>query len=299
MPLLIAGPGASYKASTGGVESVRSKLPGHSVSEFISRRGGGASGLGKDLSATFRGHVPPGWGGCVNRAVDMIGAGSSAGGHGDDPIDLAWESIRAGLRRDCGARTFDNWLKPAQLAALDDDGTIRIALPSAFMATWVETHYAERLLHAWRLHLPHVRRVLVSTGIETARPALFTAEPAAPVIEEVAEERDRRRRGAPARIALHVRQLRRRQGQRGRLQRRADAGRGRRRHLQPAVPPRRHRARQDSPDARDRPRISAPARAEGEDRLHVGREVHVRVRRCAPRPRHAQFQAAAALGRSC
>ncbi len=119
----------------------------------------------------------------MNQAVDTIGTGM-AGGHGDDPIDLAWESIRSGLRRDCGARTFDNWLKPAQLAGLDDEGTIRIALPSAFMATWVETHYAERLLHAWRVHLPHVRRVLVSTGIETARPALFAVEAPAPVAAE-------------------------------------------------------------------------------------------------------------------
>ncbi len=124
----------------------------------------------------------------MNQAVDMMGAGGTASGHGDDPIDLAWESIRAGLRRDCGARTFDNWLKPAQLAALDDDGTIRIALPSAFMATWVETHYAERLLHAWRAHLPQVRRVSVSTGIETARPALFSVAPPAPVAEEPAED---------------------------------------------------------------------------------------------------------------
>jgi chromosomal replication initiator protein len=126
----------------------------------------------------------------VNQAIDMMGLGGAAGEHGDDPIDLAWDSIRAGLRRDCGARTFDNWLKPAQLAGLDDDGTIRIALPSAFMATWVETHYAERLLHAWRVHLPHVRRVLVSTGIETARPALFSVEAPEPVAEEPAAEEE-------------------------------------------------------------------------------------------------------------
>ncbi len=105
-------------------------------------------------------------------------AAGATGAVAGDPIDLAWESIRAGLRRDCGARTFDNWLKPAMLAGLDDDGTIRIALPSTFMATWVETHYAERLLHAWRAHLPAVRAVVVSTGIESARPATFDATPA-------------------------------------------------------------------------------------------------------------------------
>ena len=27
----------------------------------------------------------------------------------------AWEVVRTGLRRDCGARTFDHWLKPIGL----------------------------------------------------------------------------------------------------------------------------------------------------------------------------------------
>ncbi|WBO24567.1 chromosomal replication initiator protein DnaA [Sphingomonas abietis] len=99
----------------------------------------------------------------------------------DDPIELAWESIRSGLRRDCGARTFDNWLKPSRLAGFDEDeGLVQIALPSEFMANWVDTHYGERLLHAWRAHLPQVRRVTVSAGIDSVKPALFTV---APVIE--------------------------------------------------------------------------------------------------------------------
>ena len=32
-----------------------------------------------------------------------------------DQIVSAWESIRANLRRDCGARTFDGWLRPIAL----------------------------------------------------------------------------------------------------------------------------------------------------------------------------------------
>ena len=31
------------------------------------------------------------------------------------PLEAAWESIRTNLRRDLGARTFDGWLKPAEL----------------------------------------------------------------------------------------------------------------------------------------------------------------------------------------
>ena len=38
------------------------------------------------------------------------------------PLEAAWESIRTGLRRDLGARTFDGWLKPAELGAFEPDG---------------------------------------------------------------------------------------------------------------------------------------------------------------------------------
>ena len=38
------------------------------------------------------------------------------------PLEAAWDSIRLGLRRDCGARTFDGWLKPAELGSFEPDG---------------------------------------------------------------------------------------------------------------------------------------------------------------------------------
>ena len=64
----------------------------------------------------------------------------------EEPIKAAWESIRAGLRRDCGARTFDGWLRPIALGGFDAEaGTLRLELPSQFMADWVQTHFADRI----------------------------------------------------------------------------------------------------------------------------------------------------------
>ena len=83
----------------------------------------------------------------------------------DEPIAAAWEVIRANLRRDCGARTFDGWLRPIALGSYDaGSGTIRLELPSQFMADWVQTHFAERLALAWRTMLPDVRHVRVIVG---------------------------------------------------------------------------------------------------------------------------------------
>ena len=88
------------------------------------------------------------------------------------PLDAAWDSIRAGLRRDCGARTFDGWLKPAELGAFDgESGEIEIVMPSQFMADWVRSHFADRIQLAWRSMLPVVQSVRIVAAPDGPRPA--------------------------------------------------------------------------------------------------------------------------------
>jgi chromosomal replication initiator protein len=88
------------------------------------------------------------------------------------PLEAAWESIRSGLRRDLGARTFDGWLKPAALGALDPDtGTLDIVMPSQFMADWVNSHFGERLALAWKTTLPLVREVRIVAAADAPRPS--------------------------------------------------------------------------------------------------------------------------------
>jgi chromosomal replication initiator protein len=102
-----------------------------------------------------------------------------------DVLQSAWESIRTGLRRDCGARTFDGWLRPIALGAFDDDsGTLRLELPSQFMADWVQTHFAERLALAWRATYPTVRHILIGVGAAAPKTAAVVEIPAPAEAEE-------------------------------------------------------------------------------------------------------------------
>jgi chromosomal replication initiator protein len=88
------------------------------------------------------------------------------------PLEAAWDSIRTGLRRDLGARTFDGWLKPATLGDLDpDSGTLELVMPSQFMADWVRSHFGERLALAWKTTLPIVRDVRIVAASDAPRPA--------------------------------------------------------------------------------------------------------------------------------
>jgi chromosomal replication initiator protein len=80
--------------------------------------------------------------------------------------------IRAGLRRDLGARTFDGWLKPAELGAIDiESGELDIVMPSQFMADWVRSHFGDRLALAWKSVLPIVRSVRVVASVDGPKPA--------------------------------------------------------------------------------------------------------------------------------
>ena len=99
-----------------------------------------------------------------------------------EPVSAAWESIRSGLRRDCGVRTFDGWLRPITLGGFcPDTGQVQLELPSQFMADWVQSHFADRLALAWRTALPSVHEVLVRAraGAEPVRTAAAQPIPAA------------------------------------------------------------------------------------------------------------------------
>ncbi|HEY6916046.1 MAG TPA: chromosomal replication initiator protein DnaA [Allosphingosinicella sp.] len=99
-------------------------------------------------------------------------------------MTAAWDAIRTGLRRDCGARTFDGWLRPITLAGFDaDSATLTLELPSQFMADWVQTHFAERLALAWRTTLPTVRHIRIAVGANAPRTAATAAIPSAPEAE--------------------------------------------------------------------------------------------------------------------
>ncbi len=81
-----------------------------------------------------------------------------------------WETVRGVLRRECGQRTFDNWLKPIMLVGREGD-TVRLALPTAFQADWVGNHFLDRLRLLWSAQSPELRHVVLAVMPVAAEPA--------------------------------------------------------------------------------------------------------------------------------
>ena len=75
----------------------------------------------------------------------------------DDRVAAAWAQVQAGLRRDVGVRSFDQWLGRMRFDGYCAvDRTVLLALPSSFMANWVSKTFGDRLSLAWRSAVPDV-----------------------------------------------------------------------------------------------------------------------------------------------
>ena len=123
-------------------------------------------------------------------------------GEADDAVAKAWARVRSNLRHSAGQRLFDQWLKPAILAPGSDAETVRIGLPSAFMTTWVKSHYADRLYHEFRALLPGLRSVSVETVRQAPPVQVLTVEaPAAVAAVAVAPAAPAPQTPAPTRAA--------------------------------------------------------------------------------------------------
>jgi chromosomal replication initiator protein len=100
-------------------------------------------------------------------------------------IDAAWLQIRTGLRRDVGAKMFDQWLKPARLGEYCAfSQTLDILVASDFSATFVTGQFGDRLRLAWRAANAGVRDVRIVRAPDAAAPRIMSA----PVQEVPAEE---------------------------------------------------------------------------------------------------------------
>ncbi|MBC7519926.1 MAG: chromosomal replication initiator protein DnaA [Sandarakinorhabdus sp.] len=114
-------------------------------------------------------------------------AWASARAVGNDGDAAAWARVRAALRVESGDRSFETWLAP--LALIEGDGDrVTLAAPSAFLADWVASNFADKLRQQWAIHRPGTRHVTLRVragavvGASAPAVAAVVAAPAAPSI---------------------------------------------------------------------------------------------------------------------
>jgi chromosomal replication initiator protein len=95
-----------------------------------------------------------------------------------DEDQLSWEMVRRALRSETGTRNFETWLAPLALMRCAGED-VHLAAPTAFLADWVNTHFADRLRQQWSLHRPGSQHVIVHVHAGHAEPAVEPVVPRA------------------------------------------------------------------------------------------------------------------------
>ena len=60
-----------------------------------------------------------------------------------------WNRVRERLKTSVGDDIFNSWFARMELEAIDGD-TVRLSVPTRFLKSWVQSHYADKLLACWQ-----------------------------------------------------------------------------------------------------------------------------------------------------
>ena len=69
-----------------------------------------------------------------------------------------WLRVKQRLRAQVGEEVYSSWFAAMGHDAIEGD-TVRLSVPTRFLKSWVQSHYAEKLLGCWKAELDSVRRI--------------------------------------------------------------------------------------------------------------------------------------------
>ncbi|MBN9580820.1 MAG: chromosomal replication initiator protein DnaA [Afipia sp.] len=109
-----------------------------------------------------------------------------------------WARFKGRLRSNVGEDFYTSWFARMDLERIHDD-CVHMTVPTKFLKSWIQAHYADRVLSCWQSEMPEVKRVELSV-----RTALRSPAPA----RDARATQDARRTepgAAPARPATELR----------------------------------------------------------------------------------------------
>ncbi|HEV7821632.1 MAG TPA: DnaA/Hda family protein, partial [Burkholderiales bacterium] len=97
-----------------------------------------------------------------------------------------WSRVKGRLRSSVGEDVYSSWFARMDLESVQPE-SVHLSVPTRFLKSWIQAHYAERVLTCWQAEMPEVERVdlTVRTAMRCATPAAKEAQ--APVDARRAE----------------------------------------------------------------------------------------------------------------
>lgn len=80
-----------------------------------------------------------------------------------------WSRVKGRLRVEVGEDVFSSWFARMDLEDVADE-TARMSVPTRFLKSWIQSHYAERVLACWQAEQASVQRVELLVRTAAIRP---------------------------------------------------------------------------------------------------------------------------------
>ena len=89
-----------------------------------------------------------------------------------------WSRVKGRLRTSVGEDVYTSWFARMDLESVQDE-SVHLSVPTRFLKSWIQAHYAERVLSCWQAEMPQVHRVDLSvrTAMRHAAPAKDASVP--------------------------------------------------------------------------------------------------------------------------
>src|SRR5438045_4242139 len=90
-----------------------------------------------------------------------------------------WSRVKGRLRSSVGEDIYSSWFARMDLEDVQDE-SVRLSVPTRFLKSWIQAHYAERVLSCWQAEMPAVHRIDLTVR-SAMRATIPVKEPAAPL----------------------------------------------------------------------------------------------------------------------
>src|SRR5207248_9815370 len=87
------------------------------------------------------------------------------------PEQDRWSRVKGRLRTSVGEDVYTSWFARMDLEGVQEE-SVRLSVPTRFLKSWIQAHYAERVLMCWQAEMPEVHRIdlTLSTAMRCVTP---------------------------------------------------------------------------------------------------------------------------------
>ena len=88
-----------------------------------------------------------------------------------------WTRVRDRLRAEVGDDVYSSWFARMELDGSEGE-TVKLSVPTRFLKSWIQSHYAERVLACWQAEQPDFSRIELTVRSAVIRTAAAKAQAA-------------------------------------------------------------------------------------------------------------------------